>query len=851
MCGHGGNIHALKRNNHTDGEIIDFSANINPAGPPTWLRGEISRTLTSTKHYPEPDSFELKEKIASERGLQTDQIVVANGTTEILHVLPRALPCNRAIIPVPSYIDYKNVMELNSIEVFPIVLKKDCNFHINFEELSSALEKDDLVLIGSPNNPSGNIAHGHDLFNCIANHPEVLFVIDEAFLEFVDSVDSYSGLRKNIITLNSLTKFFAIPGLRLGYAVMDPKFAKACNTFIPPWTVNTFAQEVGKRLLADTEYINQSLQYLKALNNTLQTHLKQFPQLRIYPSQTNFFLIEILSEISAEKLQEFLMKRGIAVRTCSNYEGLDDSFFRIAVRTDKENFMLVEALRTFFSSQPPSEPLRVSKKPAIMFQGTSSNAGKSVLVTALCRILIQDGVRVAPFKAQNMSLNSFVTHDGLEMGRAQVVQAQAAKLDPDVRMNPVLLKPNSDVGSQVIVNGLPVGNMSVSQYVKYKEKARIKAHMSYDSLASEFDALVLEGAGSPGEVNLKHHDIVNMDMARYAESPVILVGDIDRGGVYASFIGTLEVLNDWERELVKGYLVNRFRGDSTLLESAHNYVFERSDIPVIGTVPYLHNIGIPEEDSVSFKEGKLQKERPSSDHVEIALINLPHISNFTDIEPFLEEPDVYLHIVDSPEKLRTADAIIIPGSKNVMGDLAFLDTSGLGKEICSKALSGCVIVGICGGYQILGRNVADPHSIESDSEIKEGLNLLSISTTLEKEKTLTRQSGIHLESGLKIFGYEIHHGISATESRPLLQFDQARVCGSVHQEFPIWGAYLHGIFDADEFRRWFIDDLRKRRGLSAVNKVVASYDLEQCFDKLADTVRNSIDMDVIYQLLGL
>ncbi len=396
----------------------------------------------------------------------------------------------------------------------------------------------------------------------------------------------------------------------------------------------------------------------------------------------------------------------------------------MAVRTEEENARLLAAIGEIL--QPgTARPQRRRKTASLMFQGTSSNAGKSVLTAALCRILLQDGVRVAPFKAQNMSLNSFVTLQGEEMGRAQVVQAQAARLDPDVRMNPILLKPSSDTGSQVIVRGKPVRNMSVGQYHAYKDQAWEAAAACYDSLAAEYQVIVLEGAGSPGEVNLKRHDIVNMRMARYAGSPVLLVGDIDRGGIYASFVGTMEVLAEWERRLVAGFVVNRFRGQASLLTAAHDYVRDHTGREVFGVVPYFHDLDLPEEDSVSFKEGIYRRPQPEQPHVDIAVISLPHISNFTDVEPFLAEPDVHLRVVSRVDDLGTPDALILPGSKNVIGDLRFLRDSGFAAGITGLAGRGCVIVGICGGYQLLGREIADPLGLESTAgETAAGLGLL-------------------------------------------------------------------------------------------------------------------------------
>ncbi len=344
---------------------------------------------------------------------------------------------------------------------------------------------------------------------------------------------------------------------------------------------------------------------------------------------------------------------------------------RIAVRTAEENERLCHALQDALGVTRKSVGRRM--KPAVMLQGTSSNAGKSIMAAAFCRILLQDGYSVAPFKAQNMSLNSYVTRDGGEMGRAQVVQAQACRIDPDVRMNPILLKPSSDTGAQVILMGKPVGNMDVNTYIRYKPEAFTAVKEAYDSLASEHDVIILEGAGSPAEVNLKHHDIVNMTMARYARSPVILVGDIDRGGVFASFIGTMEVLAEWERALVAGFVINRFRGDKSLLDDAINYVERYTGRPTFGVVPYLQDLGLPEEDSVTFKSGPKEETRPAGDVVEIALIDLPHISNFTDFDSLRLEPDVHLSIVREPRDMGHPDVVILPGSKNVIGDLDYLE----------------------------------------------------------------------------------------------------------------------------------------------------------------------------------
>lgn len=853
ITGHGGNVHGLARELGMDvTSLLDFSANINPLGPPEWLRPLISSEVSSLVHYPDPFATRLAQVIAARYQVDVESVVVANGTTELLYQLPKLLGRDRALIPSPSYIDYTKVMELAGMRVRSFLLLAERGFTLLPGELASELTGGELVVIGSPNNPTGALVDPEQIVQLARRHPATLFLIDEAFLDFVEGSRSVALAADNIMTLHSLTKFYAIPGLRLGFGIFPLPIARLLREHLPPWTVNTLAQAVGVRALADQEYGEQSRTLCHELRTDLARDLQGFPALQLFDSAANYLLLRLRDGSDVRILAGQLLERKIMIRTCGNYTGLDGSYFRIAVRTAAENRRLLDALTEILQPCPVKAVNPAPKKARpLMFQGTSSNAGKSVLTAALCRILLQDGVRVAPFKAQNMSLNSFVTRDGLEMGRAQVVQAQAARLDPDVRMNPVLLKPNSDTGSQVIVHGRPVGNMDVMTYLRYKETAMQAAHASYDSLAADYDVILLEGAGSPGEVNLKRHDIVNMGMARYAQAPVLLVGDIDRGGVYASFVGTMEVLNEWERALVAGFVVNRFRGQASLLQAAHDYVTGHTGREVLGVVPYLKNLGIPEEDSVSFKEGLFQGARPEVDHVEIALISLPHISNFTDIEPLAAEPDVFLRVVERAEDLGHPQAIILPGSKNVIRDLAALRSCGLADAIQRLAAGGCEIIGVCGGYQMLGRSIEDPLAIESDQGAIAGLGLLPMTTVLAADKKLVRQSGVHTESGQPVHGYEIHHGRSQSDLPPTLAFTDGTGCGAVDASGRIWGSYLHGIFDSDPFRRWFINRLRQRQGLMPLPGIPAPYDLEPAFDRLAATVRDSVDMNRIYQLLGL
>lgn len=849
---HGGNIHKTQRELAAKtSEILDFSANINPLGPPEWFRPLISSQLEYLLHYPDPENTLFIEAIAEHTGISSEHIVVGNGTTELLYAFMRTLPCKRALIPVPSYVDYARAAEIANMSVENVKLLEEEDFILDLKNLGTLIQPKDLVVIATPNNPTGKTVNSDELLALIRDFPESYFLIDEAFLDFIEGAGTIGTAAPNILTLNSMTKFYGVPGLRIGYGLLSPPLALRVKENLPPWTVNSLAQAVGTEALKDTAYQIRTREICRTLRGELEAELQRIHQLKVFSSKANYLFVKIVGKGNAAELADYCLNRGIMIRRCENYKGLDSaqSFFRVAVRTKRENLRLVEVLRSFFSKNT-NRKQAPQKARSIMFQGTCSDAGKSIITTALCRILYQDGLHVAPFKAQNMSLNSFVTLQGDEMGRAQVVQAQAARLDPDCRMNPVLLKPNSDTGSQIIVCGKPVGNMSVLDYNSYKPKVWQSVCKSYDALAEEFDIVILEGAGSPGEVNLKRDDIVNMKMAQYAEAPVILVGDIDRGGVYASFVGIMEVLAEWERQLVAGFLVNKFRGQASLLETAHSYVKMHTGRDVFGVVPYLKNLGLPEEDSVSFKKGSFNKTH-LGEGIEIVLINLPHISNFTDVEPFLEEPDVTLRIVENASDIGSPQAIILPGSKNVIHDLRFLKDGGFAEEITHCLEKGCEVIGICGGYQMLGKVINDPYEIESTDGQLSGLGYLDMETVIERDKNLTRKSGIHKFSGKKIFGYEIHHGISSVTQVPVLHFDDGTVCGQMERSEKIWGCYLHGLFDSDEFRRWFIDNLRQRSGIQPIGKIIAPYNLEIAFDRLAACVRENVDMDAFYRLLKI
>ena len=475
----------------------------------------------------------------------------------------------------------------------------------------------------------------------------------------------------------------------------------------------------------------------------------------------------------------------------------------------------------------------------IMIQGTMSNAGKSLLCAALCRIFRQDGYCVAPFKSQNMALNSFITDEGLEMGRAQVVQAEAAGIKPSVLMNPILLKPTTDVGSQVIVNGEVRGNMRASDYFKYKKKLIPDIMRAYNTLAAQNDIIVIEGAGSPAEINLKSDDIVNMGMAKMASSPVLLVGDIDRGGVFAQLYGTVALLETEERAMVKATVINKFRGDVSILAPGLDMLYGLVKIPCAGVVPYVH-VDIDDEDSLSQRlTAGARKE------IDIAVILLPRISNFTDFSPFSRFSGVSLRYVRNVSELVDPDMIIIPGTKNTISDLKWMRQSGLEARVLQAADRSVPVFGICGGLQMLGRSLSDPMGVEGGGEIA-GLGLLPTDTVFSKDKTRTRTSGVFSGmggvfsglNGLTFSGYEIHMGQSGF-SAPVIQNGN------------VYGSYIHGLFDENGVAEAIVSALYEKRGMAFSPDAV--FDIhaykEEQYDQLAEAVHGALDMELVYRIL--
>ena len=491
----------------------------------------------------------------------------------------------------------------------------------------------------------------------------------------------------------------------------------------------------------------------------------------------------------------------------------------------------------------------MSKARCIMVQGTMSGAGKSLLCAALCRIFAQDGYRTAPFKSQNMALNSFVTRDGLEMGRAQVVQAQAAGVEPDVRMNPILLKPSSDIGSQVIVNGEVRGDMPAKEYFRRKKALIPDILRAYDGLASEFDIIVIEGAGSPAEINLKADDIVNMGLARLVSAPVLLAGDIDRGGVFAQLYGTVELLEPDERARICGLIINKFRGDVEILRPGLAMLEEKTRLPVVGVVPYL-KVDIEDEDSLSERLQQKNAVKP----LDVAIVRLPHISNFTDFMPLEQHPLLGVRYVQAARELGMPDLIILPGTKNTVNDLLWLRQCGLETAVQKLARRGTPVLGVCGGYQMLGGMLDDSAGTESGRpQTLRGLELLPTRTvfTLEKRRAQVTATAAAPFAGAALTGYEIHTGRTTVEGAPFCTLADGTPDGCVQGS--VFGTYLHGLFDSGELTEKLAALLCRRKGLApetAAPLTMQAY-REQQFDLLADGVRRALDMSAIYAAMGL
>lgn len=488
----------------------------------------------------------------------------------------------------------------------------------------------------------------------------------------------------------------------------------------------------------------------------------------------------------------------------------------------------------------------------IMVQGTMSNSGKTFVTAGLCRVFRQAGYKVAPFKAQNMALNSYITKEGLEIGRAQAMQAEAAMIEPTHYMNPILLKPTSHMGSQVIVNGEVFANLSAKEYYEKKKSLKKDVMAAFRHLADEYDIIVIEGAGSPAEINLAEDDFVNMGMAKMADADVFLVADIDRGGVFASIYGTIKLMPPEDQARIKGVIINKFRGDVSILKPGLKMIEDLVNIPVIGVLP-MEKIDVDDEDSLSER----LNQKTIQEGIDVAVIRLPHISNFTDFSVFELVDGVSLRYVTEKKELKDPDLILLPGTKNTMSDMRWLKESGLEGAII-RASAKTRVIGICGGFQLLGKELKDPYHVEYGGEM-EGLGLLDITTVFEEAKTRTRITGTILESSnmyqlenREVEGYEIHMGVTKNlgEAKPLIELSDGRIDGFRNETGSVWGSYLHGIFDNEQLLFGIVHQIMEEKGIDPLDNHLSIAEYKEIqYNKLADLVRENIDMEYVYELL--
>lgn len=488
----------------------------------------------------------------------------------------------------------------------------------------------------------------------------------------------------------------------------------------------------------------------------------------------------------------------------------------------------------------------------IMVQGTMSNSGKTFVTAGLCRVFRQAGYKVAPFKAQNMALNSYITKEGLEIGRAQAMQAEAAMIEPTHYMNPILLKPTSHMGSQVIVNGEVFANLSAQEYYEKKKSLKKDVMAAFRHLADEYDIIVIEGAGSPAEINLAEDDLVNMGMAKMADADVFLVADIDRGGVFASVYGTIKLMPPEDQDRIKGVIINKFRGDVSILKPGLKMIEDLVNIPVIGVLP-MEKIDVDDEDSLSER----LNQKTIQEGIDVAVIRLPHISNFTDFSVFELVDGVSLRYVTEKKELKDPDLILLPGTKNTMSDMRWLKESGLEGAII-RASAKTRVIGICGGFQLLGKELKDPYNVEYGGEM-EGLGLLDITTVFEEAKTRTRITGTILESSnmyqlenREVEGYEIHMGVTKNlgKAKPLIELSDGRIDGFRNETGSVWGSYLHGIFDNEQLLFGIVHQIMEEKGIDPLDNHLSIAEYKEIqYNKLADLVRENIDMEYVYELL--
>ncbi len=836
----------------------NFSSNIFSHADLSGLKAFLSSRLDAISSYPEPEPRTLEHLIARRCGVGEDCVLITSGATEAIYLIAESWRTYPFRVCQPTFSEYADACQ----------------------SLGLAESNGGLTWLCNPNNPTGSVLNREEVLS-MARETHIL-ILDQAYEDYTlepllsptEAVEA-----GNILQLHSLTKAYCIPGLRIGFVVGAPKLILCLRQHLRPWSVNALAIEASAWLINNDVRLLPDLEHYLAEAQRLRDALNAIGGITVEPTRTNFMLCcldERLGQTAAELKERLAADFGILIRDASNFKGLTPYHFRVAAQTKEEDDELLDALRkmTNNESKLPLNPegksysslvTRHSSLKSVMLAGTGSDVGKSVLATALCRIFLQDGYHPAPFKAQNMALNSYATPEGLEIGRAQAVQAEAAGIPCHTDMNPLLLKPQSDHTSQVILNGKPIGNRDAYDYWRSRNTDspidfRAEVCKAFDRLTARYNPIVMEGAGSISELNLRETDLVNLPMARHADAAVILVADIDRGGVFASVYGSIALQTLEDRARIKGIIINKFRGDLRLFDDGRRMLEDICGVPVLGVIPYYKDIHIEEEDSVSLAGKAMQAARG---RVNIAVVMLRHLSNFTDFDALEQDARVHLYYTNNVDEISKADIIIVPGSKSTLDDLYELRRNGCAQAIQRAHREGKTVIGICGGYQMMGIEVCDPDHVEGDIERLPGLGLLPTTTTMSGEKvtrqvtfsTLALPSQAGASDGFPVgttgSAYEIHMGetrpFGDAPAQPFARLDDGRDDGYLVSDH-CWGTYLHGVLDNAPIVDALLAPFADRLSAEAQSFDYAVFKEEQ-YNRLADHVRRHLDMKRIYDIL--
>ena len=885
LIGHGDDVYRYKDIRH------NLSSNIYGHADLGALKVFLATRLDAIGTYPEPEPRALEALIAVRWGVSEECVMVTNGATEAIYLIAETFRTLTATIVEPTFSEYGDACRLHGLK-----------------------PGDEMLWLCNPNNPTGHVLPKDEVLLQAASHR--LTVLDQSYEDYtleplLSPAEAVAA--GNILQLHSLTKTYCVPGLRVGFIIGAPPLIHELRSRLRPWAVNALAIEAAMWLIKhDVKVIPDLPAYLVEAQR-LRDALNNVPGISVEPTQTNFMLCRLDHELgqTAAQLKDLLATRhGILIRDASNFNGLTPYHFRVAAQTREEDDFLIKVMENGKWRMENVEesihcPLSIVHCPlsSLMLAGTGSDVGKSVIATALCRIFLQDGYHPAPFKAQNMALNSYATPEGFEIGRAQAVQAEAAGIPCHTDMNPLLLKPNSDHTSQVVLHGKPIGNKDAYDFWRrpttdpshqrgetdgLNESPDFRAEVcaAFDRLAAKYNPIVMEGAGSISELNLRDHDLVNMPMARHANAKVILVADIDRGGVFASVYGSIALQTPEDRARIKGIIINKFRGDLRLFDSGRRLLEELCGVPVLGVIPHFTDIHIEEEDSVSLAGKASQAERG---RVNVAVVLLRHLSNFTDFDALEQDERVHLYYTNNVDELRKADIIILPGSKSTLDDLRELRRNGCAQAIQQAARQGTTVIGICGGYQMMGVEVLDPDHVEGDLERLPGLALLPTTTTMSGEK-VTRQVHFRISpilappipseitpappilpeitpappipsksatvpvgfpTGLSLSAYEIHMGetrpFGDAPASPFARLDDGCTDGYLVSD-RCWGTYLHGVLDNAPVVNTLLAPFADRLAAATAPFDYAAFKEEQ-YNRLADHVRKHLDMNRIYDIL--